>query len=43
MVKIYKDFTFDSAHFLPLVDDGHKCKRLHSTRVKPGATFSPVP
>lgn len=29
MLKIYKDFTFDSAHFLPLVDDGHKCKRLH--------------
>jgi 6-pyruvoyltetrahydropterin/6-carboxytetrahydropterin synthase len=29
MLKIYKDFTFDSAHFLPGVDDGHKCKRLH--------------
>jgi 6-pyruvoyltetrahydropterin/6-carboxytetrahydropterin synthase len=29
MLKIYKDFTFDSAHFLPLVEDGHKCKRLH--------------
>jgi 6-pyruvoyltetrahydropterin/6-carboxytetrahydropterin synthase len=29
MLKIYKDFTFDSAHFLPLVGDGHKCKRLH--------------
>ena len=29
MLKIYKDFTFESAHFLPLVDDGHKCKRLH--------------
>lgn len=29
MLKIYKDFTFDAAHFLPAVDDGHKCKRLH--------------
>jgi len=29
MLKIYKDFTFDAAHFLPLVEDGHKCKRLH--------------
>lgn len=29
MLRIYKDFTFDAAHFLPKVDDGHKCKRLH--------------
>jgi 6-pyruvoyltetrahydropterin/6-carboxytetrahydropterin synthase len=29
VTRIYKDFTFDSAHFLPLVEDGHKCKRLH--------------
>lgn len=26
---LYKDFTFDSAHFLPNVPDGHKCKELH--------------
>jgi len=26
---IYKEFTFDSAHFLPNVPDGHKCKNLH--------------
>jgi len=26
---IYKQFTFDSAHFLPNVPDGHKCKGLH--------------
>ena len=26
---IYKQFSFDSAHFLPQVPEGHKCKRLH--------------
>ena len=26
---IYKEFTFDSAHFLPNVPDGHKCKEMH--------------
>jgi 6-pyruvoyltetrahydropterin/6-carboxytetrahydropterin synthase len=26
---IYKQFTFDSAHFLPNVPMGHKCKELH--------------
>lgn len=26
---IYKQFTFDSAHFLPNVPENHKCKRLH--------------
>jgi 6-pyruvoyltetrahydropterin/6-carboxytetrahydropterin synthase len=29
MMKIYKDATFDAAHFLPYVDADHKCKRLH--------------
>jgi 6-pyruvoyltetrahydropterin/6-carboxytetrahydropterin synthase len=28
-MEIYKDFNFDSAHFLPNVPEGHKCKRLH--------------
>lgn len=28
-VTIAKEFDFDAAHFLPLVPDGHKCKRLH--------------
>lgn len=28
-MKIFKTFTFDSAHFLPNVPDGHKCKQLH--------------
>lgn len=26
---IFKEFTFDSAHFLPNVPDGHKCKEIH--------------
>jgi 6-pyruvoyltetrahydropterin/6-carboxytetrahydropterin synthase len=26
---IAKQFTFDSAHFLPRVPDGHKCKNMH--------------
>lgn len=27
--SIYKDFTFEAAHRLPNVPDGHKCGRLH--------------
>ncbi|HRO07287.1 MAG TPA: 6-carboxytetrahydropterin synthase QueD [Saprospiraceae bacterium] len=26
---IFKQFTFDSAHYLPNVHDGHKCKEMH--------------
>jgi 6-pyruvoyltetrahydropterin/6-carboxytetrahydropterin synthase len=28
-MEIYKEFAFDSAHFLPNVPDGHKCKNMH--------------
>lgn len=28
-MQIYKEFTFEAAHHLPNVPDGHKCKRLH--------------
>lgn len=28
-MEIYKRFVFDSAHFLPNVPDGHKCKNIH--------------
>jgi 6-pyruvoyltetrahydropterin/6-carboxytetrahydropterin synthase len=28
-MEIYKEFAFDSAHFLPYVPDGHKCKNIH--------------
>ncbi len=29
MITISKTFDFDAAHFLPLVPNGHKCKRMH--------------
>jgi len=28
-MEIFKKFTFDSAHSLPHVPDGHKCKNVH--------------
>jgi 6-pyruvoyltetrahydropterin/6-carboxytetrahydropterin synthase len=28
-VEIFKEFTFEAAHRLPYVPDGHKCSRLH--------------
>jgi len=28
-MKIYKVITFEAAHLLPKLPDGHKCKRLH--------------
>jgi 6-pyruvoyltetrahydropterin/6-carboxytetrahydropterin synthase len=27
--EIFREFTFEAAHRLPLVPDGHKCARLH--------------
>jgi 6-pyruvoyltetrahydropterin/6-carboxytetrahydropterin synthase len=33
-VRIEKEFVFDSAHFLPLVHEGHKCKKLHGHTYK---------
>lgn len=29
VVEIFKEFTFEAAHLLPHVPDGHKCGRLH--------------
>jgi len=26
---IFKQFSFDSAHYLPHVPDGHKCREMH--------------
>ena len=26
---VFKQFSFDSAHFLPNVPEGHKCKEIH--------------
>jgi 6-pyruvoyltetrahydropterin/6-carboxytetrahydropterin synthase len=28
-VEIFKEFTFEAAHRLPNVPEGHKCSRLH--------------
>ena len=28
-MEIYKEFTFEAAHRLPQVPEGHKCARLH--------------
>lgn len=28
-MEIYKEFTFEAAHKLPNVPEGHKCARLH--------------
>ena len=28
-MEIFKEFTFEAAHYLPNVPDDHKCKRLH--------------
>ena len=29
LAEIFKDFTFEAAHRLPFVPEGHKCGRLH--------------
>ncbi|MCP4292891.1 MAG: 6-carboxytetrahydropterin synthase QueD [bacterium] len=34
--RITKTFSFDSAHWLPHVDENHKCRRLH------GHTYSVI-
>jgi 6-pyruvoyltetrahydropterin/6-carboxytetrahydropterin synthase len=28
-MELFKEFTFEAAHRLPNVDEGHKCARLH--------------
>lgn len=28
-MTIYKQFTFDAAHFLPNVPEGHRCRQVH--------------
>ncbi|MCB0606109.1 MAG: 6-carboxytetrahydropterin synthase QueD [Lewinella sp.] len=29
MMEIFKEFTFDSAHWLPNVPEDHKCRHMH--------------
>lgn len=33
-MKIWKDFSFEAAHWLPNVPKGHKCGRLHGHSYK---------
>ena len=33
-MEIYKEFSFDSAHFLPFVPEGHKCRNMHGHTYK---------
>lgn len=33
-MKIFKDFDFEAAHYLPNVPDSHKCKRMHGHSYK---------
>jgi 6-pyruvoyltetrahydropterin/6-carboxytetrahydropterin synthase len=33
-MEIFKEFTFEAAHRLPNVPDGHKCARLHGHSFK---------
>ncbi len=37
---IFKDFDFDSAHFLPNVSDDHKCKQIHGHTYRMKVFFS---
>lgn len=33
-VRLVKSFTFEAAHLLPFVPEGHKCRRLHGHSFK---------
>jgi 6-pyruvoyltetrahydropterin/6-carboxytetrahydropterin synthase len=35
-VEIFREFTFEAAHRLPNVPDGHKCARLHGHSYRVG-------
>ena len=35
-MEVFKEFTFESAHFLPQTPEGHKCRRLHGHSFRVG-------
>jgi 6-pyruvoyltetrahydropterin/6-carboxytetrahydropterin synthase len=39
-MEIFKEFTVESAHFLPNAPEGHKCRRLHGHSFKIGIHVS---
>lgn len=39
-MEIFKDFTVESAHYLPNAPEGHKCRRLHGHSFKIGIHVS---
>ena len=38
-MKVTQVLTFEAAHFLPNVPDGHKCKRMHGHSYRVELTF----
>ncbi|MER5731263.1 6-carboxytetrahydropterin synthase QueD [Streptomyces sp. NPDC002138] len=39
-MEIFREFTFEAAHRLPLVPEGHKCARLHGHSYRVDITVS---
>ncbi|MCK6619450.1 MAG: 6-carboxytetrahydropterin synthase QueD [Calditrichaceae bacterium] len=35
-MEIFKEFTFEAAHYLPNVPEGHKCRRMHGHSFRVG-------
>ena len=40
MLAVTREYSFEAAHFLPKVHDGHKCKRMHGHNYKIEVTIS---
>jgi 6-pyruvoyltetrahydropterin/6-carboxytetrahydropterin synthase len=39
-MRITQAFTFEAAHHLPMVPDGHRCKRVHGHSYRTELTFA---
>ena len=42
-MEIWKEFTFEAAHLLPNVPEGHKCRRLHGHSYRVRVYVSGIP